>query len=119
MADLHAIVSAARELADRAVAAARELTRNGEAIDEHQVHSERLAYLATETAAVEALLDYAAVGAAHDPLAVEEAIVFTAMVAARARAQLGEHLERFGLSAPRFSSAGAHPIPTSSTTKSG
>jgi len=98
-----------RRIVDEALARGRDITERGEAIDEHQVHSERLAYLATETAAVEALLDYAAVGAAHDPLAVEEAIVFTAMVAARARAQLGEHLERFGLSAPLVADALGRP----------
>jgi (2S)-methylsuccinyl-CoA dehydrogenase len=86
-----------RRVVDAALARGREITERGEAIDRHQVHSERLAYLATETAAVEALLDYAAVGAAHDPLAAESAVVFTAMVAARVRAQVAEHLDRFGL----------------------
>ena len=36
------------DLAERAVDAARKLTRNGEAIDEHQVVVERVAYAATE-----------------------------------------------------------------------
>lgn len=36
------------DLAERAVEAARKLTRNGEAIDEHQVVVERVAYAATE-----------------------------------------------------------------------
>lgn len=40
--------AAARALADRAVEAARTLTRNGEAADEHQVVVERVAYAATE-----------------------------------------------------------------------
>jgi (2S)-methylsuccinyl-CoA dehydrogenase len=39
---------AARALAERAVAAARELTRDGHAIDDHQVVVERVAYAATE-----------------------------------------------------------------------
>ena len=39
---------AARSLADRAVEAARTLTRNGEAIDDYQVVVERVAYAATE-----------------------------------------------------------------------
>jgi len=42
------IEAAARGLADRAVAAARELTRGGSAIDDHQVVVERVAYAATE-----------------------------------------------------------------------
>jgi (2S)-methylsuccinyl-CoA dehydrogenase len=42
------ISAAARALADRAVEAARTLTRNGEAADDHQVVVERVAYAATE-----------------------------------------------------------------------
>ena len=42
------IEAAARGLADRAVVAARELTRGGSAIDDHQVVVERVAYAATE-----------------------------------------------------------------------
>jgi len=48
MADVETIAGAARALADRAVAAARELTRGGEAIDDHQVVVDRVAYAATE-----------------------------------------------------------------------
>jgi (2S)-methylsuccinyl-CoA dehydrogenase len=88
-----------RRVVDEALAKGRETTARGEDIDSHQVHSERLAYLGTEAAAVEALTDYAGVAAAHDPFAVETATIFTAMVTARARAQIGEHLERFGLTA--------------------
>ena len=46
--DRHVIEVAARGLAERAVAAARGLTRDGHAIDEHQVVVERVAYAATE-----------------------------------------------------------------------
>ena len=42
------LVNAARELAERAITTARELTRGGEGIDEHQVVVERVAYAATE-----------------------------------------------------------------------
>src|SRR6476469_3835418 len=45
---MNVIAVAARALADRAVSAARTLTRNGEAADEHQVVVERVAYAATE-----------------------------------------------------------------------
>src|SRR4051812_37793213 len=49
MADLVTdLVTRACGLAERAVAAARELTRNGEALDEHQVVVERVAYVATQ-----------------------------------------------------------------------
>src|SRR5438132_2538643 len=48
MSDLDSIARAAAGLADRAVATARTLTRQGEAIDDHQVVVERVAYAATE-----------------------------------------------------------------------
>ncbi|HEY0476401.1 MAG TPA: acyl-CoA dehydrogenase family protein [Kofleriaceae bacterium] len=46
--DRHVIARAAGALADRAVAAARALTQDGRAIDDHQVVVERVAYAATE-----------------------------------------------------------------------
>jgi len=48
MADPRLIETAAVALAERAVAAARALTRDGAAIDDHQVVVERVAYAATE-----------------------------------------------------------------------
>src|SRR2546425_13353617 len=45
--------------AESAVAAASRLTEGGRLIDEHQVHSERIAQLATEARAAEELLSYA------------------------------------------------------------
>ena len=50
--DRRAIETAARDLTDRAVAAARVLTRAGQAIDDHQVVVERVAYAATEARAI-------------------------------------------------------------------
>jgi (2S)-methylsuccinyl-CoA dehydrogenase len=54
---MNVIAVAARSLADRAVEAARSLTRNGEAIDEHQVVVERVAYAATEARVISELAD--------------------------------------------------------------
>jgi len=49
MADDRSVISAAvQALSERAIVAARTLTRDGEAIDEHQVVVERVAYAATE-----------------------------------------------------------------------
>ena len=45
---MNRIVVSANALADQAVEAARTLTRNGEAADDHQVVVERVAYAATE-----------------------------------------------------------------------
>ena len=51
------IAVSAKALADRAVEAARTLTRNGEAADEHQVVVERVAYAATEARVIHELTD--------------------------------------------------------------
>src|SRR6266705_3375901 len=50
------IIPAVRAVLDEALAAGRRTTDGGKAIDEHQVHAERLAYAATEAAAAEARL---------------------------------------------------------------
>src|SRR5215831_7640300 len=60
---MDAIANAATTLADRAVEAARALTRNGAAIDDHQVVVERVAYAATEARVI------AELATAPDPLA--------------------------------------------------
>src|SRR5678815_906653 len=48
MIDRRLVETAAGALAERAVAAARTLTQDGHAIDDHQVVVERVAYAATE-----------------------------------------------------------------------
>jgi (2S)-methylsuccinyl-CoA dehydrogenase len=57
MAELANLITATRELADRAVDHARTLTRNGEGIDEHQVVVERVAYAATEARVIAELAE--------------------------------------------------------------
>lgn len=52
---MSALAAAANELAERALAAARALTRDGDTIDEHQVVVERVAYAATEARVIRAL----------------------------------------------------------------
>jgi len=54
---MNAIAVAARSLADRAIEAARALTRNGEDADQHQVVVERVAYAATEARVIGELSD--------------------------------------------------------------
>jgi len=73
--------------AESAVAAASRLTEGGRLIDEHQVHSERIAQLATEARAAEELLSYArnqAEAGKPDPLSEDEALAFSAEVVAKA-----------------------------------
>ncbi len=54
---MNRIAVSAKTLADRAVEAARALTKNGEAADEHQVVVERVAYAATEARVIHELAD--------------------------------------------------------------
>ncbi len=88
-----------REMVDVALESGRALTDRGRAIDEHQAHTERLAYLATEAAAADALLAYAGAAQPHDPLAGEAAAVFTAMAVGRARAEVAARPAAFALPA--------------------
>jgi (2S)-methylsuccinyl-CoA dehydrogenase len=60
------------DLAARAVDAARKLTRNGEAIDEHQVVVERVAYAATEARAIAELANVPAQQAGAAKVAIAE-----------------------------------------------
>lgn len=54
---MNRIAVSAKTLADRAVEAARALTKNGEAADEHQVVVERVAYAATEARVIHELAE--------------------------------------------------------------
>src|SRR5262249_60358694 len=58
--EVSGILPALRAVMDGALEHGRRLTDGGRAIDEHQVHAERLAYAATEAKAAEALAAYAA-----------------------------------------------------------
>ncbi len=58
LADARALLAPAELLLDGALARAREITKNGAAIDDHQVLAERVAYAATEARAAQELLAY-------------------------------------------------------------
>ena len=94
------IIPAIRAVLDEALAAGRRTTGGGKAIDEHQVHAERLAYAATEAAAAEALAAYAAerraAGAADDILE-RMAAAFAGEVASRLGAELEGQRDDFGV----------------------
>lgn len=99
------VATGLRRVVDAALAAGRERTAGGREIDDHQTHTERLAYLATEVEAVESMISYAEQGAADDPFAVETAEIFTAMVASRARSQAFEQGDVFGVGADEIEAA--------------
>ena len=85
LAGVTRVAKSLREIVDAALASGRERTNGGRDIDSHQVHTERLANLATEVEAAESLLEYAEQACDHDDFAVETAAIFAAMVASRAR----------------------------------
>ena len=79
------ILNTLTKIRTKALEMGRGKTTNGENIDEHQVHTERLAYLATEVEAAAAALDYAVkvdeAGADHNNLHAAMALGFTAVSA--------------------------------------
>lgn len=94
------IVDALQQVRDAALDHGRTLTGNGKGIDEHQVHAERLAYLATEVEAARASLEYARTAGANGGDDTGQhaglALGFAAEVGQRAAAHVDTHLEDFG-----------------------
>jgi len=94
------IAAALRAFTDEAVAAASKRTEGGKRIDEHQVHAERIAQLATELRAVEEFLAYAERIAGEgnaDPHVESMAIAFAGDVAAKSLAGASAALEDYGI----------------------
>jgi (2S)-methylsuccinyl-CoA dehydrogenase len=98
---------AARQLADiaagvaeSAIESAAKLTDGGKNIDEHQVHAERIAQLATEARAAAELVSYAegqnGIGK-RDPLAEDQAFAFAAESLHKAHALIETDPETFAL----------------------
>ena len=94
------IVEALQKVRDEALQHGRSLTDNGKGIDAHQVHAERLAYMATEVEAARSCLQYAQ--AAGENRADENghtanmALGFAAEVGQRLVGQVSTHIEDFG-----------------------
>ncbi|MEO2169851.1 MAG: acyl-CoA dehydrogenase family protein, partial [bacterium] len=97
LAGIRLVAGDLRKIVDAALVAGRERTGGGKSIDDHQAHTERLAYLATEVEAVESMVEYAEKAAGRDSFAVETAAIFTAMVTSRARTQAFEQGPVFGV----------------------
>src|SRR5574338_536634 len=100
-ASVSSTLSSARALAEHAgvlarcaIERARELTRGGSGIDDHQVLWERLALMATEARAAEALVGYAerlASSGRADALAEDQALAYAAEVAQKIAGVLDAH----------------------------
>src|SRR5262245_50793616 len=103
--EVSAILPALRAVMDGALEHGRRLTDGGRAIDEHQVHAERLAYAATEAKAAEALAAYAAsrreAGAA-DATTDAMAAAFAGEVAAKLRGAIEARRDDFGVADDRL-----------------
>jgi (2S)-methylsuccinyl-CoA dehydrogenase len=96
------LVKVAAAGAESAIAAAAHLTDGGRLIDEHQVHAERIAQLATEARAAGELLAYAerqAGAGKPDALAEEQAFAFAAEVVHKLRGRVEAYADTFGLEA--------------------
>ena len=91
------IVDALQKMRDEALHYGRRITDNGKGIDDHQVHTERLAYLATEVEAAHALLAYAN-GAQEqgEAEASEMALGFASEIGQKWLNQADAHLTDFG-----------------------
>jgi (2S)-methylsuccinyl-CoA dehydrogenase len=90
------ILTAADALFSEVLTGARRQTDGGKALDEHQVLTERVAYIATELRAVRALVDHALLtqaAAVDDPLPGLVAFAYAADVAHRFRSQIEGALE--------------------------
>jgi len=91
------IVEALQKVRDEALHHGRTVTDKGKGIDDHQVHAERLAYLATEVEAARALLTYAqAAQGQGDAETGEMALGFAAEVGHKLLGQADVHLADFG-----------------------
>src|SRR4029453_15246471 len=91
------IVDALQKVRDEALHHGRTVTEKGKGIDDHQVHAERLAYLATEVEAARALAAYAAGAQANgDSETSEMALGFAAEIGQKHLNQADTHLTAFG-----------------------
>ncbi len=94
------LTEGATAAAESAIIAASRLTDGGRLTDEHQVHAERIAQIATEARAAAALLAYAegrAAAGKPDPLAEDQALAFSAEAVHKLRSAVEADPDSFGL----------------------
>jgi (2S)-methylsuccinyl-CoA dehydrogenase len=94
------LVDAAQQVVDASLARAAEVTEGGRLVDDHQVHTERLAYLATQVRAAHELVSFVerrAAAGAPDELQEEMALTYAAEITAALRTQVDAAWENFGL----------------------
>jgi (2S)-methylsuccinyl-CoA dehydrogenase len=94
------LLQAGERTLEAALESARRTMDGGKAIDDHQVHAERLAYVATELRAAREMIAYA--DALHtagkpDPIADEQALAYTAEVVHKLRSTIEGAFDDFGV----------------------
>ncbi len=102
LAGARRLVDAAAAATENAISAASRLTGGGRAIDDHQVHAERIAQLATEARAAQELLAYVeerSNAGKPDALAGEQAFAFAAESVHKLRVAVEAQPDTFGLDA--------------------
>jgi (2S)-methylsuccinyl-CoA dehydrogenase len=98
--DSSRLLRAGEAVLEAALEPARRTMDGGKAVDEHQVHAERLAYAATELRAAREMIAYAdrlRESGTPDPLAEEQALAYTAEVVHRLRSQVEGAFDEFGV----------------------
>ena len=94
------LADAANDAVAIAIAEAARITDNGKAIDDHQVHTERIALHATEARAAAELVAYCERQAAADKpdaLAEQQAFAFAAEITNKLRATAHAHPDAFAI----------------------
>jgi (2S)-methylsuccinyl-CoA dehydrogenase len=91
------LVKVSQSVLGSALAHAAEVTEGGKLVDDHQVHTERLSYLATQVRAAHELTTYAERTGSADPLQHEYALIYSAEVARTLRSQIDAAWTDFGL----------------------
>ncbi len=94
------LADAASDAVSAAIEAGARLTDGGKAIDDHQVHAERIALHATEARAARELVAYCerqAAAGKPDALAEEQAFVFAAEITHKLRAAAEAHPDDFAI----------------------
>jgi (2S)-methylsuccinyl-CoA dehydrogenase len=104
------LVDTCQSVIDAALTRAAIVTDGGRLIDDHQVHTERLAYLATQVRAAHELTRHAETTGADDPLQPEYALIYAAEVARTFRSQIDSAWTDFGLTEPHLATLDAPAI---------
>jgi (2S)-methylsuccinyl-CoA dehydrogenase len=100
LASARRLTDAANDAIAVAIAQAARITDNGKAIDEHQVHTERIALHATEARAAAELVAYCerqVAAGKPDAIAEQQAFAFAAEITNRLRASAHAHPDAFAI----------------------